>query len=207
MRRILFVILASLAGWSAACGSTADEGLYGGSGSGGSSGSAGSTGGSSARAGTGGSTGTGGQVSDSSAAGSDGQGGAGGDLEGGAGDAPIEGSVGPTPGSVECRGQKCDLSTVPPSICCLQTMSIFPTMCTPSFPGCPTPGAKAMACDDSSDCRSGEVCCTRRVGGVYTSAGCAATCADVRLCRSVQDCDANQTCDPIPDLPGFSGCR
>lgn len=122
-------------------------------------------------------------------------------------DSGLDGALQSTPGMVACLDQQCDLTVTPPSICCLQTSSLYPTMCYPSFPGCIAAG-QTIACDEPADCTNGGVCCAARTTLAGYSAGCVPSCSSpgIRLCRQTSDCPGAQTCQPIAALPGYYGC-
>ena len=78
-------------------------------------------------------------------------------------------------------------------------------------------GGTTIACDDSSDCPSGQVCCgTLSSGSRYTSVQCKTTCNNtpgvraVRFCNpkaAVDECAAlGKSCTASQSLPGYHVC-
>ena len=77
-------------------------------------------------------------------------------------------------------------------------------------------GGTTIACDDSSDCPSGQVCCGALSNNRYTSVECKATCTNsigsraVRFCdpkAAVDECAAiGKTCTASQSLPGYHVC-
>lgn len=76
----------------------------------------------------------------------------------------------------------------------------------------------SIACDDGSDCPSGEICCGRREEHTgYMKVECRATCKDGPAMRAMQLCDPNaaqdecapsgKQCVPSDVLPGYHVCR
>jgi hypothetical protein len=76
----------------------------------------------------------------------------------------------------------------------------------------------SIACDDGSDCPSGEVCCGSREDHTgYMKVECRPTCKDSPAMRAVQLCDPNaaqdecapsgKECLPSDVLPGYHFCR
>jgi len=77
-------------------------------------------------------------------------------------------------------------------------------------------GGTTIACDDSSDCASGQVCCGTLSNNRYTSVECKATCNNsiggraVRFCNpkaAVDECAAlGKSCKASQTLPGYHVC-
>ncbi|MDF2691966.1 MAG: hypothetical protein K0S65_349 [Labilithrix sp.] len=79
-------------------------------------------------------------------------------------------------------------------------------------------GAMKIACDDRTDCPTGQVCCgTLEDNSGYTSVECKKTCTSVPGLRAVRFCDPDATvdecaalgqqCENSQSLPGFHVCR
>jgi hypothetical protein len=153
------------------------------------------------------------------------------------------GTSGSTSGGTSSGGTKdagADTSTPPGggSVACPATGPGAKTSCTPGTEICcgPTTGwgdpkfrceaasllacaaGMKIACDDSTDCPTGQVCCgSLRNNGGYTSVECKKTCENmpglraVRFCdpkAAVDECDAlGQHCEPSQSLAGYHVCR
>lgn len=123
-----------------------------------------------------------------------------------------------TGGSVYCRATPSATScTAGSEICCGSWKSDgkFSYSCEPNgFLACA--GGTTIACDDSSDCPSGQVCCGTLSNNRYTSVECKATCNNsiggraVRFCNpkaAVDECAAlGKTCTASQSLPGYNVC-
>jgi len=75
----------------------------------------------------------------------------------------------------------------------------------------------SLACDDGSDCPSGQVCCGRRERRTgYTKVECRTECKDGPGIRAMQFCDPNaendecapsgKQCVPSDVMPGYHVC-
>lgn len=117
---------------------------------------------------------------------------------------------GSTSGSILCAGLACVIAGVPTNMCCVAPpLSIFPTTCLPTFPGCVNGGAIPVTCDDASDCSGSQVCCGKITAGAGT--GCVDVCGadgdSVQLCRTSSECVGGGTCRPVDGFPEYGSCQ
>ena len=105
------------------------------------------------------------------------------------------------PGTVECGSTSCDIAAG--QGCCVQGGG--GGTCTQSTV-CATTGF-FLACDSSSQCNNGQVCCFNI--GTTNGSQCEATCAGAVLCSpGVQgDCSGAKQCLSATLPPGYHSCQ
>ncbi len=206
----------------AACGGSAEDGLFGTGSTGGtpaSGGRAGNTGAAgSAGSGVGGaaggaSGGAGGQITGGAA-------GSGGGAAGGSGGSPSDAGTGGGPNQVgigPCGSQLCSFSGG--AQCCFSSSKglycsndKLSNPCSCSGFGCNT---LKIACDGAEDCEGSKKCCAIRsiVGPSYDRVVCRDTCSGItfsaaEVCHPGDKCPDNHSCKPDSKLPpGYSTCQ
>ncbi len=210
-----------------ACGSSNSGDLLGhahgsggtsGAGSGGTSGAGGGTSGAGGGSGamdagpdssTGGTAGSGGVAATGGASGSGASGtGGSGAAAGAGGNAGSGGSLGGTPGTIHCGAAPCTTNF---NVCCVCN-GCFPklTVCYPKITGCTT--GKPLYCDDTADCKNGQVCCAHFDPNTYKfiGASCDTSCpakSNATLCVNDSECKGGTHCLAIASVDGFKACQ
>lgn len=119
------------------------------------------------------------------------------DADGGGTDASVDGDAGVAndaatdAGTIACGATTCAATT---QVCCIALDGT--ETCAASGGAAPCGAAIERACDDRTDCPSGQICCAT-LGALYVGSTCAATCAGAarQLCKSTSECaNAMQTC-------------
>jgi len=98
----------------------------------------------------------------------------------------VDAALPPTPGRIDCFGTTCSSAT---QTCCVDVDSGI-AQCGASCGS----GVLPIACDESTDCAPGKICCV----GVFGNVDCQAKCSGERLCHADSECDVGSSCVEVP---------